>query len=91
LITRQFLGLLGKVAVATVMTVTFVRTAGADQAVNRDRSGLAVRGHDVVAYYTEGKPVPGYSKSVQRQWQEDIPGNIRKADANWPGLRDKKH
>ena len=30
-----------------------------------------------------------YSKDVQKQWQEDVPGNITKADANWPGIRDK--
>ena len=27
-----------------------------------------------------------YSKTVQGIWSEDIPGNIAKADANWPGL-----
>jgi YHS domain-containing protein len=30
-----------------------------------------------------------YSLDVQKQWQEDVPGNITKADANWPGIRDK--
>jgi YHS domain-containing protein len=25
-----------------------------------------------------------YSKSVQSRWAQDIPGNIEKADANWP-------
>lgn len=25
-----------------------------------------------------------YSKSVQRDWEKDIPGNIKKANANWP-------
>ena len=29
-----------------------------------------------------------YSHAVQRQWEEDIPGNIRKADGNWPGVLD---
>lgn len=28
-----------------------------------------------------------YSKSVQRKWAADIPGNIIKADHNWPGIR----
>jgi YHS domain-containing protein len=28
-----------------------------------------------------------YSLDVQKQWQEDVPGNITKADANWPGIR----
>ena len=27
-----------------------------------------------------------YSKSVRTTWKQDIPGNITKADANWPGL-----
>ena len=25
-----------------------------------------------------------YSKSVQAQWEEDVPGNIAKGNANWP-------
>ena len=28
-----------------------------------------------------------YSKDVQAQWAEDIPGNIAKGDANWPKIR----
>ena len=28
-----------------------------------------------------------YSKSVQSQWLADVPGNIAKGDANWPGLK----
>lgn len=117
-----------------------------------DNNGLAIRGTDPVAYFTEGGPVAGsteytytwnnatwrfasvenrdlfvanpdqyapqyggfcswavsqgytasidpnawrivdgklylnYSKSVQRRWERDIPGNINKADANWPGV-----
>jgi len=35
----------------------------------------------------DGKLYLNYSKSVQRQWAEDIPGNIGKADTNWPGLK----
>ena len=27
-----------------------------------------------------------YSKSVQATWAKDIPGNIAKADTNWPGV-----
>jgi YHS domain-containing protein len=34
-----------------------------------------------------GKLYLNYSKSVQEQWAEDIPGNISEADANWPGLK----
>ena len=34
----------------------------------------------------EGKLYLNYSKGVQRRWERDIPGNINKADANWPGV-----
>ena len=27
-----------------------------------------------------------YSLSVQKQWEKDVPGNIEKADVNWPRL-----
>jgi hypothetical protein len=30
-----------------------------------------------------------YSRGVQRTWEQDVAGNIRKGDANWPGLRTK--
>jgi YHS domain-containing protein len=26
------------------------------------------------------------NKRIQRRWQKDIPGNITKADRNWPGV-----
>ncbi len=29
-----------------------------------------------------------YSKGVQAQWVEDIPGNIAKAESHWPGVLD---
>lgn len=117
-----------------------------------DDSGLAIRGTDPVAYFTQGGPVAGsaefthtwsgatwqfasaenrdlfaanpelyapqyggfcawavsqgytadidpnawkivdnklylnFNRSVQRRWERDIPGNIGKADANWPGV-----
>jgi YHS domain-containing protein len=28
-----------------------------------------------------------YSKDVQAQWAQDVPGNITKGDANWPKIR----
>ena len=37
----------------------------------------------------DGKLYLNYSKRVQRLWEEDIPGNIRKAQANWPAVLDK--
>jgi YHS domain-containing protein len=33
-----------------------------------------------------GKLYLNYNVSVQKQWEQDIPGNIGKADTNWPGL-----
>ena len=37
----------------------------------------------------EGKLYLNYSKSVQGRWAQDIPGNIKKGNANWPGIRAK--
>ena len=34
----------------------------------------------------DGKLYLNYSRGVQRRWEQDIPGNISKADANWPGV-----
>jgi YHS domain-containing protein len=32
----------------------------------------------------DGKLYLNYSRGVQRRWETDVPGNIAKADANWP-------
>ena len=32
----------------------------------------------------DGKLYLNYNKSVQRTWEQDIPGNIQSADGNWP-------
>jgi YHS domain-containing protein len=134
------------------LLVVAAATAVAAERVNADRKGLAVQGYDVVAYFVEGRAVPGdaafehtidgvryrfasaanrdrfvreperfrpqyggfcawavsrgytantdplawkivdgrlflnYDRSVQRQWEGDIRGNVAKGDANWPGL-----
>lgn len=34
----------------------------------------------------DGKLYLNYDKRVQQQWQQDIPGNIAKANQNWPKL-----
>ncbi len=34
----------------------------------------------------QGKLYLNYSKGVQTQWVEDIPGNIAKAESHWPGV-----
>lgn len=124
--------------------------------INVDRSGLAVQGYDVVAYFTDSQPVKGspqfsstygggtyhfataehkaafdkepskyapqfggfcayavaknstakiepdafqivngrlllqYDKSIRAKFSKDTPGNLAKADTNWPGLVAKK-
>ena len=32
----------------------------------------------------DGKLYLNYSKGVQSKWEQDVPGNIAKADKNWP-------
>ena len=34
----------------------------------------------------DGKLYLNFSPEVQQEWAQDIPGNIVKADANWPGV-----
>jgi len=34
-----------------------------------------------------GKLYLNYSRDVQQKWQQDVPGNIRRADGHWPELR----
>ena len=34
----------------------------------------------------EGKLYLNYNVDIQEKWAADIPGNIKKADANWPGV-----
>ena len=34
----------------------------------------------------EGKLYLNYNVEVKEKWAKDIPGNIKKADANWPGV-----
>ncbi len=43
---------------------------------------------DPAAWRIEGgKLYLNYSQSVQSRWAQDIPGNIGKADKNWPDIR----
>ena len=34
----------------------------------------------------DGKLYLNYSKGVQKKWEQDVPGNIIKADKSWPDL-----
>lgn len=38
----------------------------------------------------DGKLYLNYDKTVQAEWLKDIPGNIAKANLNWPGVLAKK-
>lgn len=37
----------------------------------------------------DGKLYLNYDAGVQKKWEKDIAGHIRKADANWPGVLGK--
>jgi len=37
----------------------------------------------------DGKLYLNFNRKVQKSWEKDIPGNIAKADRNWPGVLDK--
>ena len=141
---------------AGCLTFALAAAAAAVEPVFTDDLGQAVRGFDPVAYFTDGKPVPGlpefsfpykgaiwrftsaehrdlfqadparyapqyggycaYAVSlgktapidpqawrivdgklylnknpgIQKDWEEDIPGNISKGDANWPKILARK-
>ena len=34
----------------------------------------------------DGKLYLNYNRKIQEKWMKDIPGYIKKADANWPGV-----
>ena len=31
-----------------------------------------------------------YNSKFRKRWSKDIPGNVKKGDANWPGVLDKE-
>ena len=37
----------------------------------------------------DGRLYVNYSHDVQKQWEQDIPGRITRADGNWPKVLDK--
>jgi len=135
-----------------IVSIATPNKASAESLYYSSFLGTAVEGYDVVAYFTEGKPVEGdsdhvvewqgakwqfasaknkdlfeadpekyapqyggycawaisqgytastvpeawkivdgklylnYSKGVQSTWEQDIPGNIKLANTNWPGI-----
>jgi YHS domain-containing protein len=49
-------------------------------------SGYAVKIEPDAWSVVDGKLYLNYDRSVQKSWQADVPGYIRKADANWPSV-----
>ena len=49
-------------------------------------SGYAVKTEPDAWSVVDGKLYLNYDRSVQASWVKDIPGYIRKADANWPAV-----
>ncbi len=49
------------------------------------KGAIATTAPDAWTIY-EDKLYLNYSVTVRTIWSEDIPGNIEKADANWPGI-----
>ena len=37
----------------------------------------------------EGKLYLNVDKSIQQKWEQDIPGYLKKSEANWPRIKDK--
>lgn len=48
--------------------------------------GAAVKTDPKAWHIEDGKLYLNYDKQVQAQWSEDIPGNIKAADEQWPDL-----
>jgi YHS domain-containing protein len=49
-------------------------------------SGYAVKIEPDAWSVVDGKLYLNYDRSVQADWQKDVPGYIRKADHNWPAV-----
>jgi hypothetical protein len=47
-------------------------------------SGYAVKIEPDAWSVVDGRLYLNYDRGVQKSWQADVPGYIRKADANWP-------
>ena len=52
-------------------------------------SGYTAKGDPEAWTVVGDKLYLNYNKSVQKSWEQDIPGNVRKGDANWPTVLDK--
>lgn len=48
--------------------------------------GATAKGEPLAWTIADGKLYLNYSEDVRSLWRQDIPGNIAKADGNWPGV-----
>lgn len=155
-ITKTLLAV-GLVLSSTALSVpaAFAYDETSKSSVNVDKAGIAIKGYDPVAYFTDGKPTLGtkeftayyqgatyqfasaahrdaftqnpakyapqfggfcamgavfekkldgdpnlwkvvdgklflnVGEPAQKRWLEDIPGNVSKANSNWPKIKDK--
>jgi YHS domain-containing protein len=46
--------------------------------------GYTAKGDPEAWRIADGKLYLNYNKSVQKTWEKDVPGNVRRGDANWP-------
>ena len=60
-VTRSILGILLGVVLGGALT-TWVNTEPIKKKINSDIFGVAIKGYDSVAYFTEGRAVKGKSK-----------------------------
>jgi YHS domain-containing protein len=52
-------------------------------------SGYTAKGDPEAWTVTNGKLYLNYNKTVRKTWEQDIPGNVAKGDANWPKVLEK--
>ena len=51
--------------------------------------GYTAKGDPNIWSITGGKLYLNYNASVQKSWDQDVPGLVKKADANWPKVLEK--
>jgi len=51
--------------------------------------GYTAKGDPKIWKIVDGRLYLNYDARVQKDWEKDIPGNIAKADKNWPAVLDK--
>src|SRR5262245_53675234 len=55
-------------AIGLIFTQSCNRASAASSSINKGSDGVALKGYDPVAYFTQGKPILG-TKDFQHEWQ----------------------